>query len=258
MTDICLDFFLITYDTLNDDDDEIRDMAAVVVAHILVGQGIKRERKPTIPIKAAHDIASFLVGTFPTSPKLCIGAIQRLCQPSFMEPDWPRAVSDVIAYGLEEDSTLFVQERQNLYIDQVREAALWSKVLKRVSPTAIPKDLGTLFGTWVMDGLNALIKTAKEHQDGPLGWTWKPDMFAVGVQIICAADVLLVWRSRTRKVGVSGSILRRKLRELADVGAETGLHDMWLEKIDRVLNAAVARRLRMIRGVLGTVMQMIG
>ncbi|KAF2101025.1 hypothetical protein NA57DRAFT_74618 [Rhizodiscina lignyota] len=253
----CLPIYLVTYDALNDDDDEIRDLASAVVTDVLTGQGFLRNCGVLIPMKAAQNLAAFLIRSYPRSTELCIEAIKRLCQPSFADFDRPRRVRDVIAKGFEEDNTLFVEEKQNLYIDEVREAALWSCVLKRMSPETLSRHVVASFTTWVVEGLDALIITAKGHQDGALGWTWKPEVFVVGLQVICAADVLMVWRLRTKRVPVPGSVFRRKLRELADAGQECGLHEMWLEKIERVLREAVPQRLTVLQEKLRVILMRI-
>lgn len=152
--------------------------------------------------------------------------------------------------AMNKETVLFDEEKLNLYIDPVKEAATWSHVLKRSSLVNCPQATIDSFTTWTTEGLETLISLTRSQIDGPLGWTSKPDVFALGMRVLCATDALLELRTKSRKVKVRGSFLRRKLRELADVGGEMELHGLWLKKIELVLARSVEQRLRMVVGVL--------
>lgn len=251
--DLSLGIILSAYDALNDDDDEIRDVASEVAAKALHLLNSKSRSRLLTPTSARQSIALNISKTYPTSRKLCIEGTKRMVQPAFANTSSPIPASSIIIKGFERDNTLFVIEKQNLYIDEVREAVLWAQVLKRLSARAIPGSLAAALSVWVIEGLDELISRARTHNDGPLGWTWKPEVFTAGWQVVCAADVLLHWRARTRKVIVSGNEIRKKMAELAEAGGEGGSHclnQMWLDKINLVLRRAVVGRLVALRGKL--------
>lgn len=150
---------------------------------------------------------------------------------------------DIIAEGLEDDTTLFVKERQNLYIDQVSETAIWSAILKRLKAVAVTSDIAESLTSWAIDGLKSITEAAKRHRDGPLGWSSKPDVFNAGLQVICAVDVLLHWRLQIKNVPISGADMRKNLQEFLEAGQAADLHEMWLSKAQSVLQQAVVKRL---------------
>lgn len=240
------------YDILIDDDDEIRDLGAEAVSSIL--QHSRRRKgnvEPrTAPI-AARQICTWLVKQYPSSVVLIHESIRRLTgfRPEYLLTSG--SVASQLSVALEEDCSLFVKEKQNLYVDEVRETELWSRVLKALSAESIG-ECAASFSEWVMSGLDVLISNCQENLDGPLGWTAKPDAFVLGIRVICAADVLLEWRTLTTAITVRGSEIRRRLAELRDIGEKNDLHGLWLLRIDSVLERSVAKRLMRIQAVLET------
>ncbi|KAK5092851.1 hypothetical protein LTR16_007642, partial [Cryomyces antarcticus] len=84
-----------------------------------------------------------------------------------------------------------------------------------------------------------LTEAAQAEVDGALGWTSKPEVFALGMRVVYGADVLLDWTARSKKVPVRGSETRRALREFADVGSGAGVHEMWLDQVEKTLALSV-------------------
>lgn len=98
----------------------------------------------------------------------------------------------------------------------------------------------------MLDGLAALTETARREGDGALGWTSKAEVFALGMRVICAAEVVLGWKVE----GVEAGSVRRTLRELVDVRSGEGVHGLWVEKIEAVLEREVLEGLRRVYGSL--------
>jgi len=99
---------------------------------------------------------------------------------------------------LQEDNSLFVEEEQNLFIDEVRETELWCKMLEKASLRYRKTEEIEMIWIrpfhelmlWVLNGLktlNTLLKT----EDGALGWTSKPAVFAICMRIILCTNVVL-------------------------------------------------------------------
>ncbi|KAJ8058763.1 hypothetical protein OCU04_011752 [Sclerotinia nivalis] len=226
------------YDTLNDDDDEVRELGAEIVSSI-VG-------KPLIPLAACEEFAEWLIFQYPQDQMfswniICRitgsddfifhGAYAGLCSPE-----------DQLSAAMKQDDALFVEEEQNLFIDEVREAKLWSRI--------ISKDFKTLenngsadyhwqryshLAQWILDALRKL-NALMEKSDGPLGWTSKPSMFASCIRILLGANALVESRN-TLPEGIS-QILRQKeiseeLNLFKDLGEMNDIHPSLLLKVGK-------------------------
>jgi hypothetical protein len=236
---------LLTYDILNDDDEELRDVGSSIATNIFTSEQHNHFNTDFVPLVASQKIAGHLVKKYRHSMELCRDAMERMTgshiytDGNSIQPSSTNRLDD----ATEEDTALFVVEKQNLFVDEVREAILWSQVLKKISTRAITKTLATASTEWVISGLAALTVRMEGEIDGDLGWCSKPDVFILFMQILCAADVLMAWRLRTKKVQVRGSEVRKSLLALLDAGTKNGLHEMLIEKIERVLTGSVTARL---------------
>jgi hypothetical protein len=213
----------ILYDLLNDDDDEIRDLAALATANIL-------HSAPTVPVLTTHRLATYLSRTFATSPYLVQEATSRLTQPT-------ASFATQLSQARQEDSSLFATEKQNLYKDDTLDALFWSRILSLIQ---IPTDTLSNLTAWALDALSVLTQTATSEIDGALGWSSKPDVFTLGVRVMCVAEVVV----RDERVLLA-------LRRFADVCKEKEGHGLWCERMERVLERGVARILGSVTGDLG-------
>ncbi|KAB8648459.1 hypothetical protein FH972_026117 [Carpinus fangiana] len=202
------------YTALNDDDEEIRDLASTVVTRISHATDASSSNNRTSSAAvAAHKLCTILIKQHSSSPQLVHEAIKRMTgQPITLvtdstsdNPPAPQSVATRLQAALQEDAALFVVEKQNLYIDPVREAATWSAVLRHVAMAAVSHSTAETLAAWVVAGLRALHAHIAATPDGPLGWTAKPEVFALGMQVFAAADVVLEWRRKSKKVRTRAS-----------------------------------------------------
>jgi hypothetical protein len=150
-----------------------------------------------------------------------------------------RSFRDALAEARTEDTALFSQEKQNLYKDDTEDAAFWSQVLRSLNTRAIdPAAMKALSG-WALEGLATLTETAKAEIDGPLGWTTKPEVFALGMGVLFAAEAVM-------KLNVNRVELMLALREFADVGSQNEVNGLWLERAESILEATVMGMLRKV------------
>jgi hypothetical protein len=113
-----------------------------------------------------------------------------------------QSVGAQFSKAMEDDNSLFVEEEQNLFIDEVREAKLWSKIFEE---TALDTwnwqgadfDIENTWSqphaalaAWVMEGLLAL-NALLVKEDGPLGWTSKPTVFALATRLLLSANAII-------------------------------------------------------------------
>ncbi|KAI9166889.1 HEAT repeat protein [Paramyrothecium foliicola] len=170
------------YDALNDDDDEIRDMASAAASHIL-GQ-------PWVPIEAASRLLSWLGDNFGanvTFRAIVVGRIAGQSSASELTGAWEPAEAQ-ISQALQLDDSLFAVEEQNLFVDEVRETERWISVFRMMGWEGHDDSLLRLDG-WVTGGLQK-IALLSQQEDGPLGWASNPDAFAVCARIVHAGAVM--------------------------------------------------------------------
>ena len=132
------------------------------------------------------------------------------------------------------DTNLFVEEKQNLFIDEVQEAQRWIGVLSQGYPNGKDNILVSKVGLWTQDALDVLLEQATSEVDGPLGWTSTKEVFVLGMQVLLLAGVLLEWTEQSDKT--KGRILRRSLELLSEVGGKMHLSVLWLDQIENTLS----------------------
>lgn len=130
---------------------------------------------------------------------------------------------------------LFVEEKQNLFIDDVREVDIWARALSKLSSDAYEETWLKIFSQWVSDGLSCFIETTNSAtgKDGLLGWTSKPETFTLGVRLISAAAVLASKDFPAEShLSDDKATLKTKLQSLLESGRAASLHEQWLSRIE--------------------------
>jgi hypothetical protein len=252
-----LQAILLVYDCLNDDDSEIRELASCIARRILKARSTTQSVQPMVPLVASQKLSQHLISMFPTSVTLAREGIWRLTGSRLLNGCLVPSAIQLFSEVRHESTALFAVEKQNLFVDEVREAVIWSRVLKRLSKQALAAEHMAALSKWVTGGLGKLIEVANAEVDGPLGWTSKPDIFILGMRIILATDVLLRCRTMTRKVCIPGSSLRLSLGRLVAAAERGRLHNMWLELAEEILVGAILGRIGTIQGILHEVQKSI-
>ena len=134
--------------------------------------------------------------------------------------------------ALQQDTALFVEERQNLYVDEVQEAEIWISVMTGAERTSLSRTVASKLEEWTLGGIELLTIHAQHHYDGPLGWSAKREVFVAGMRVLLAAELLVCWQA---KQGLDSDGAKAQLRRLRDVGRERGLNEHWMEKLGYVL-----------------------
>ncbi|CAI6088687.1 unnamed protein product [Clonostachys chloroleuca] len=172
------------YDTLNDDDDEVREVGSLAVRSI-IGQ-------PLVPIEAANRLLQWLSVEFSNSAsfKAVVAArITGASGASFSNQDIPwKSADEQFDAALKFDDSLFVIEEQNLFIDEIRETSRWVSVHESLAWNAEDSTSKRL-DDWLQRGLARLIPFLTK-EDGPVGWASDPEMFSLCSRIILASASL--------------------------------------------------------------------
>lgn len=226
---------LTLYDAVNDDDPEIRQLAAEAIS-VLIGSaaGTGGLVSSTIPPVAAQKLCTYLLQAHPSSPALLNGAITRLIPNHAGFAQVPPVKQDLERF-LVHKSSLFEEERCNLYKDEIREIRLWFKVLLHLSfehATIFPFEP---FAHWVLEGLDSLTVMARQEYDGPLGWTSGDGVFILGIRVIASAKIVLSWRSKSMDIHTWASKIYSRMEGLVEAGRPKNLHKIWLDEIEQAL-----------------------
>ncbi|KAJ5564383.1 hypothetical protein N7513_000625 [Penicillium frequentans] len=243
-----LDIYLILYDMLNDDDEELRDIAASTASWVLSYSSVSPRTAVALgPLNASSLLATFITDHYSDSPQLARRVIRYLTGQNQRisgsdEQTQLVSVADLVAEYCQESTVLFVEEKQNLFIDDVREIDVWSKALVHLHKGAYPETLVRQFSNWVSEGLEYLSKRVSQEagQDGLLGWVSKPESFTLGVRIISISAALASdGFAAPQYLDVNPSTLKQQLQKLFDAGRGASVHDDWLLRITSGMDSSV-------------------
>ena len=230
--DLQVQYCLTVYDCLLDDDEDVRAVGAQVAVKIVKSLDVVTESDDVVPDVAAQMLSSYMRSTFLDSTILAFGCCRRILgqhvNPQISYPE------RLLQRALQADTTLFGEEKQNLYLDEIKEAQLWSQVLKSTSKEACSRELMDTLNSWAMEGIECLTTKAEVEEDGALGWATNPEVLTLGMRVLCTIDVLLSW-SKAQKIDLDSSALTDRLQRLASVGAQADLPGLWIQTIDEIL-----------------------
>ncbi|KAJ5669950.1 Armadillo-like helical [Penicillium maclennaniae] len=235
-----LDIYLIMYDMLNDDDEELRDIAASTASWVLSYSSVSPNAAVALgPLNASALLANFILDQYSDSVQLTRRVICYLTgqEPRISGSDDQThliAVSELLTEYCQDRTALFVEEKQNLFIDEVRELDVWSPALKQLKRNAYPETLVRQISSWVSEGLGHLsAHIAQESgQDGLLGWVSRPESFTLGVRLISISSALASPSFEAPELmDVEQQQLRKQLQTLLSVSKSAAVHDEWLVRI---------------------------
>ncbi|KAL3471955.1 putative death-receptor fusion protein-domain-containing protein [Aspergillus californicus] len=243
---IYLEIYLSLYDLLNDDDEELRDIGASTASWVLSYSSVSPEKTVTLsPMNASELFALFITDNYADSQLLCtrtlgyiLGQESRIGDSSYGKSLMP--VSTIATELRKESTILFEEEKQNLFIEDVREFDIWSRGLARLATASYDGRLLEEIFTWVSDGLTSFsdILSGENGQDGLIGWTAKPEAYVLGVRVIGLAGTLALKEfSASGILGDRQTVLREKLQTLLERGRDALLHDDLVGRIQAALES---------------------
>ncbi|PPJ54294.1 hypothetical protein CBER1_06556 [Cercospora berteroae] len=248
LADSFLQLCLAVYDLLNDDDEDIRLLASEIVTRILAAGPTRAPASE--PIVASQRLLTFCVGRWLDSPNLVARAFQRSFDLSDTETT-SRSVAQQLEASTQNDTALFAEEKQNLYIDEAKEVRVWSQVLQKLSLQAIDKTLISTIATWVDEGLNALTIHSESNADGALGWTTQPEIYVLGLQVVYAVELLFNFSARGAKIPLQPSELRKKLYTLITALEKAEGNCLWRWEAERVLSESLSLKISSVSRFIG-------
>ena len=187
-----------------------------------------------VPLATNQGLANFIASAFGSSDVAAQSALSRATG-NAVNSFFPDSVKQSLDNKSKLGSSLFAQEKQNLFIDETREAKIWSSVAAQLHPEAFSFRLLMNLCTWVIDGLDVLIAEIEAKPDTPLGWSRKPEVFVLGTQIIYTAELVLKLGKRGFEMPVEGKAVVKRLEVLLSKGQENGVNVLWLQTVKEVL-----------------------
>ncbi|KAJ5499360.1 Armadillo-like helical [Penicillium expansum] len=241
---VLLDVYLVLYDMLNDDDDEIRDVATSAASWVLSHSSVSPDADVSLaPLNASALLADFIINNYSDSALLGQRVLRYLTgqEPRISGSDERShlvAVSDQITEHRQESTVLFVEEKQNLFIDDAREVEVWSRALLKLTRSAYTKFSLDETSAWAFDGLTYLCSLvgSEKEPDGLLGWVSKPEIFTLGLRVIVISSAL---GSQVfpvpESLRVQPNVFRASLESLLGAGKLSSVHGDWLSRIQAAL-----------------------
>ena len=220
---------LVVYDLLNHDDEEIRVEAADTAAKIFSADAAdpKSDRSTAlVPLVATQRLAELATRRWPSSSALFDAAIARAFG------SIAQSVEQQLLSWEKAEYALFAEEKQNLYIDDVRETRMWAKVAMHLTAAAVGSKALAPLSSWVKDGLVALNAKFEKDADGPLGWTTDENAFLLGLRVVHAAELLLGLARQGAVLPVGQDELRGLLQDVKGCGGNA----LWAREVERVLD----------------------
>lgn len=234
-----LEIYLILYDMLNDDDDELRSLSAPIASRVLSHSSIFPKQTVTLgALPASESLVEFISGNYATQPGLFRHVITRLMKETLSQKKHTdfRSFETLFEDYSKESLALFEEEKQNLFIDDVREIDTWTKVFGRLDKSAYDKTTISKLDVWVSNGLkylndNITSSAVDGQEDDVLGWTSKPEVYTLGCLLFSVAS-LLIAISEKREAGG----FKRTLKTLYEKGQVISLHPQWLDRIQAAIS----------------------
>jgi hypothetical protein len=266
---VALDIFLLVYDQLNDDDDIIGNRATQTALALIQKwepdsqNGDERDKKypeRLCRVASRQKMFDLMFAKFPESPQLFEVALQRLVIGSRCRlPLGRSSIPDLFRLSVQQRldqikdsmSELFVEEKQNLYLDEYEEIQTWGKHLSSLWVKSNSRAVLDYALPWCVAGFKLVLDLLKEEKDKrtaqgvmfhPLGSSYHPDVLVLMLRVIKLEHVigqlngLLVNEQNAEGDVIEGVDQLRKLRtELRDPGfwVDSKIHPRVREAADR-------------------------
>lgn len=266
----CLDLLLVLYDLSNDDDEDVRAIAAHAASNLLQATGRHGCSKHLRPcaLAAREQVLELICWRFGSERALAFVAVMRVIEvkhvvgsrtDSLKESCMKDSISIRLSKITDTANDLFAEEKQNLYVDELREIDAWSSVLGKVGPRMLEdQDMSSLHA-WIQEGLTCLIRLLRPQYDvsqtrqlengtemslgrytlvtgSPFGTTYHPDILVIFVEVLTMARLLMRELS-TSTHATQLHTLREQVTDLRAACNSVGAHELVFTSIEAVLHS---------------------
>ena len=191
-----LDFLLIVYDLLQDDDEEVRSTASQIVSRLVVFQNLDASSCQVLcSLAATERLVRFITKIHHNDYQLAKVACKRLLGSDHDTVRFCHRNTVLVIFTRiqRRANELFAEEKQNLYIDEVRNAKIWFRVLQSTGVKRLPLPMRHAIEDWVEHGLQHLKVVMKTHCDGTatasMGLTFDFETLLLCIRLILLARI---------------------------------------------------------------------
>ncbi|KAL2440736.1 hypothetical protein ABEF95_002019 [Exophiala dermatitidis] len=263
---IGLRLLLILYDLLNDDDEEVRFEAVEATRKLKLGQIWTTEELGLCPLAARELLLREVSERYGETEELGRAALLKFMKVgqegdssysinSAVLPFHSSVASNLKAI-IKAKGDLFAEERQNLYIDDLREIEVWSKILySNHLRFLIAEEIDLAIG-WTTDGLNQVLHLLRIEQGSripvstsyqqsvegiddisalfhPLGATYDHEILVVFLKVVNIARILLAEDETKPRSAAVRELLQQLRADLVNAHA----NEVLLEAVNVALAA---------------------
>ena len=258
--ELTLRLLLLIYDQLNDDDEEIRQVAETTASNILQGtQQISILDIPACAIAARRSLLQLMVDRHGSGSELLSLALTRIVGKSYdevldfhssLDLVFRESVEDRLARIRASMNDLFVEEKQNLYLDELNEVQEWSKLIRQCENPQLEPRWRKAAVRWCEDGLETLLSllgsgpekkeldsnlTERNSSYHPLGPTYSSEVLVLFLRLVALSNSLVAMAGQRSGSGVTGvekaSVLRQKTTKLREAALKVGAHRRVMEAL---------------------------
>lgn len=189
------------YDVLNDDDENIREIGSEIIMNIFGEDCVACKAQETLMKQMALIFHNEL--SFAKEAKLRIMGIGG---------NKPGDLGPLLAGALVNDEALFMEEEQNLYVDEVSEFTKWTRLIMYKQGSiwdSLAEDLKGFVESNAPKLWDMLDKV-----DGPYGAISKPEVFTLCAKVVRITSCLIQRRKREIKEDRAGPTTQESKRSL--------------------------------------------
>ena len=246
--------YMVLYDTLLDDDEEIRAQGSRTVSSLL---SARTNTSLSLCAAAAKSrLFDFLEHEYRDSKALFIEATRKLTGSSSVFSatshenasdnddefqNIPLQLRPVAELSLEARTTqiaVFVEEKQNLFVDEISEADRWANLLVHIDPQAWEPTTVSTLQSWTADGLEFLLDFYEKVYDLEASSSIStPEMYTLFMRVMLSAKVLMNQATQMiSKKNATKQECRIMLEKLLELGTQKRMHGLLLDRIKYVLD----------------------
>ena len=245
--------YMVLYGILVDDDEEIRDQGSRTVSSLLSAH--TNTSLSLSPAVAKSRFLDFLEQKYRGSTTFFVEAVRKLTGISSIysarshrygsdKDDEFRSIllqlRPVAELSLEARTTqiaVFVEEKQNLYVDQVLEADGWANILTYMDAAAWEPTVVLALQSWTADGLDYLLDSCEKMSDlEALSLLSIPEMYTLFMRVILCVKILVNGATQMNSERNRGyHDCRALLQKLLELGTQRRLHGLLLDRIRYIL-----------------------
>ncbi|RVX72446.1 hypothetical protein B0A52_03634 [Exophiala mesophila] len=260
-----LRLYVVLYNLLNDDDEDIRTVVTEA-AYVILAQDL--QHPPSLglsPLFARQQILGLIARIYDCTEGLAKVLLGQLVQPdsSVDEGQVSRILGTSIASKIskivESKTDLFVEEKQNLYVDDIREIQMWCDILEKSGFDSLEQDDVDLIAQWASEGMDEIVRILRKeslHQRDqnasdeaqnketaqrepiwssghPMGSTYDAEFLAIFIQVIAISGIVL----RSQKAAVVGQEMAAKVKSILDICRGNQCNELMLGEVEKALKS---------------------